>query len=152
MMKKLFFLLVISVFIFAACEEDDPVAEQLKKDIELIEAYLIDSSLVAESTASGLHYIIEEEGIGNYPTLNSIVKVDYKGYLLNGDVFDEGVVNDYPLYRYIDGWQEGMQFFKEGGEGILLIPSGLGYGSDARSGIPANSVLIFEIELINVVN
>ena len=151
-MKKLFFLLVISVFIFAACEEDDPAAEQLKKDIELIEEYLLDSGLVAESTESGLHYIIEEEGIGNYPTLNSIVKVNYKGYLLNGDVFDEGVVNDYPLYRYIDGWQEGMQFFKEGGEGILFIPSGLGYGSDARSGIPANSVLIFEIELINVVN
>ncbi len=151
-MKKLFFLLVISVFIFAACEEDDPAAEQLKKDIELIEEYLLDSGLVAESTESGLHYIIEEEGIGNYPTLNSIVKVDYKGYLLNGDVFDEGVVNDYPLYRYIDGWQEGMQFFKEGGEGILLIPSGLGYGSASKPDIPANSVLIFDVDLINVVN
>lgn len=152
MMKKLFFLLVISVFIFAACEEDDPVAEQLKKDIELIEAYLIDSSLVAESTASGLHYIIEEEGTGNYPNANSIVKVNYIGKLLNGNVFDEGIVNDYPLYVFIEGWQEGIQLFKEGGKGILFIPSGLGYGPASKPDIPANSVLIFDVDLINVVN
>ncbi len=151
-MKKLFFLLVISVFVFAACEEDDPAAEQLKKDIELIEEYLLDSGLVAESTASGLHYIIEEEGIGDYPTLNSIVKVNYKGYLLNGDVFDEGIVNDYPLYVFIEGWQEGIQLFKEEGKGILFIPSGLGYGSVSKPDIPANSVLIFDVDLINVVN
>lgn len=151
-MKKLFFLLVISVFIFAACEEEDPAAEQLKKDIELIEAYLIDSSLVAESTASGLHYIIEEEGTGNYPNLYSIVKVGYTGKLLNGEIFDEGIVNNSPLYGYIEGWQEGIQFFKEGGKGTLFIPSGLGYGSESKPKIPANSVLIFDVDLINVVN
>lgn len=79
------------------CEEDDPAAEQLKKDIELIEAYLHDSSLIAESTASGLYYIIEEEGTGSYPNLYSVIKANYKGMLLNGDVFEEGTVRDYPL-------------------------------------------------------
>ena len=152
MMKKIFFLLVISVFIFAACEKDDPVAEQLKKDIELIEAYLLDNELVAESTESGLHYIIEEEGTGNYPDLNSIVKVNYTGKLLNGEVFDEGTVNNNPLYGYIEGWQEGIKLFKEGGKGTLFIPSGLGYGSTSKTTIPANSVLIFEVDLINVTN
>ncbi|HAF29608.1 MAG TPA: peptidylprolyl isomerase [Bacteroidales bacterium] len=151
-MKKLGFLIIIAIFAFIACEDDDPAAEQLKKDIELIETYLQDSSLVAESTSSGLYYIIEEEGTGNYPNLSSVIRANYKGMLLNGEVFDEGTVKDYPLYVYIKGWQEGMQLFRAGGKGTLFIPSGLGYGSTARSGIPPNSVLIFEVELINVAN
>ena len=151
-MKKLFFLLVISVFIFVACEEDDSAAEQLKKDIELIEEYLLDNGLVAESTESGLHYIIEEEGTGDYPNLYSFVTVGYTGKLLNDDIFNEGTLSDYPLCDLIEGWREGMQLFREGGYGTLFIPSGLGYGSTSKPNIPANSVLIFEVDLINVTN
>lgn len=151
-MKKIFFLAIVAVFAFMACEDDDTASEQLKEDIKLIETYLQDSSLIAESTASGLYYIIEEEGTGNSPNLSSVIIANYKGKLLNGDVIDEGTVKDYPLYEYIKGWQEGLQFFKEGGTGTLFIPSGLGYGSVALPKIPANSVLIFEVELIEVIN
>ena len=151
-MKNVLLLLIMSVFVLVACEKDDTVGDQLKKDIELIEGYLADSSLTAQSTESGLYYIIEEQGTGNNPTLSSIVKVAYTGKLLNGNVFDSGTVNNSPLFNYIDGWQEGIQFFKEGGKGTLFIPSKLGYGSSAQGDIPANSVLIFEIELINVAN
>ena len=151
MMKKLFFLLVILVIVFSACDEDDlSYDEQLAVDIEKIENYLLENNLSAESTESGLHYIIEEEGTGDYPDLNSYVKVDYIGELLNGVVFDEGTINFYPLYSLIEGWREGLQLFREGGSGILFVPSGLGYGSTSNPNIPANSVLIFEVDLVGV--
>ena len=153
MMKKLFFLLVIPVIVFSACDEDDlSYDEQLAVDIEKIENYLLENNLSAESTESGLHYIIEEEGTGNYPSLNSYVKVNYTGKLLSGEVFDEGTIDYYPLYSLIEGWREGMQLFREGGYGTLFIPSGLGYGSTSNTNIPANSVLIFEVELNSVVD
>lgn len=153
-MKKYFLLLIILPFIsLLSCDkDDDSYSEQLNKDIELIKDYLSENGIEAQYTESGLHYIIEEQGTGNYPQLSSIVKVKYTGRLLNGDIFDEGIVNDNPLFIYIEGWKEGLQLFKEGGKGTLFIPSGLGYGSENKTNIPPNSVLIFDIELINVFN
>ena len=151
-MKKLLLLFVlVSSFIFWSCDEDeDTVAEQLEKDIELIENYLADSNLTAIPTDSGLFYYIEEEGIGDRPDVFSFVTVTYTGKLLNGEVFDEGEVKDDPLYTYIKGWWEGIPLFKEGGKGTLYIPSKLGYGAYPKGDIPANSVLIFDIELTYV--
>ena len=151
-MKNLGFIIVIAVFVFMSCNDDDPVAEQLEEDIQLIEAYLETNNLNAQSTSSGLHYIIEKEGNGTYPMLTSIVEVNYKGTLLNGTVFDQGTVSEYPLYGYIQGWHEGIQLFSEGGKGTLFIPSKLGYGTIEKANIPANSVLIFDIQLISVAN
>ncbi|MCK5171634.1 MAG: FKBP-type peptidyl-prolyl cis-trans isomerase [Bacteroidales bacterium] len=155
MMKKAIFFLIFSLIIIAACDDDDDSLsydEQLAVDIEKIENYLLENNLSADSTGSGLHYIIDEEGTGDYPDLESFVKVNYTGTLLNGEVFDEGTIDYYPLYSLIEGWQEGLQLFREGGYGTLFIPSGLGYGSTAQSTIPANSVLIFEVELVGFVN
>ena len=66
--------------------------------------------------------------------------------------FDQSSSNGitFPLSGVIQGWQEGIPLFKEGGSGILLIPSALGYGSQSVGTIPANSVLIFDINLIDV--
>jgi len=151
-MKNLGFIIVITVFVFMSCNDEDPIAEQLEKDIELIEEYLQQNNLIAESTSSGVYYIIEEKGTGDYPSINSIVEVNYKGSLLNGNVFGEGTVKNKPLYSYIKGWQEGIPKFSEGGNGIIIVPSSLGYGSVEKTSIPANSVLIFDIQLISVVN
>ena len=153
-MKKILLIGLVLGFIFSSCDDDDDdsVAEQLKKDIELIETYLTDSNLIAKSTDSGLYYIIEEEGTGDRPDIFSNVTISYTGKLLNGDVFDEGEVSGSPLYKYIEGWQEGIQLFKEGGKGKLFIPSKLGYGAytSPTGSVPANSVLIFDIELTYV--
>lgn len=155
-MKKLLLPLLIIGLFFVSCsdDDDDKVAEQLEKDIELIEQYLADSNLTAQSTKSGLHYIMEEEGTGDTPDVFAYVTVSYTGKLLDGTVFDEGEVSDDPLYRYVEGWKEGIQLFKEGGKGTLFIPSKLGYGSNQKIGtldtIPANSVIIFDFTLDEV--
>ena len=131
----------------------DPISseELLVKDVKKIEDYLAENNLTAQSTASGLHYIIEEPGAGGHPNINSTVTVKYKGYLLNGNVFDESGNSTvtFPLKNLILGWQEGIPLLKEGGKGKFFIPSGLGYGRSGSGSIPGNSVLIFDIELVS---
>ena len=125
-------------------------AEQLAIDIEKITDYLEANQLTAESTSSGVYYIIEEEGTGNYPTLSSTISVEYTGKFLDGSVFDSGTLPDFQLGGLIQGWKEGLQLFKEGSRGKLFIPSGLGYGVADYGPIPGNSVLIFDIYLLAV--
>jgi FKBP-type peptidyl-prolyl cis-trans isomerase FkpA len=154
MMKKLL-LIICSIAILASCDDDEDVRltydEQLKVDIEKIENYLEQKGLTADSTGSGLFYIIDEEGTGSRPTLDSLVVVTFEGRFLDNDqVFDSGTTEEYPLGGYIYGWREGIALFKEGGSGTLYIPSGLGYGAFDYYTIPGNSVLIFDIELIDV--
>jgi len=148
-MKKITFLLFAVVLTFAGCKKQSNV------DRDLIIEYIDEHNLDAHSTASGLYYVIEEEGIGTHPNVFSLVMVKYKGYLLDGTVFDETLANEpiqFQLHQVIPGWQEGIQKFKTEGSGKLLIPSELGYGSDEQSDIPANSVLIFDIELLSFEN
>ncbi|MEO1260522.1 MAG: FKBP-type peptidyl-prolyl cis-trans isomerase [Bacteroidota bacterium] len=118
-----------------------------------INQYLTENSLMADSSTTGLRYIIEDEGIGNAkPTLADEVTVDYKGYLLDGTVFDEPADPvEFQLSGVIAGWREGIQLFKKGGKGMLFIPSSLGYGTQPPTGsnIPPNAALVFEIELID---
>ena len=76
----------------------------------------------------------------------------YKGYLLDGTVFDETPGSDartFFLYQVIRGWQIAIPLLQKNGKGTFFIPSGLAYGPFERPGIPANSVLIFETELVN---
>lgn len=148
-MKKLFYLSVCVFIIGLSCTKVPLSFEEQKiADNDKILQYLADNNLTAESTASGLHYIIEEPGSGPKPTINSTVEVTYNGYLLNGDVFDARTTS-FPLANVIAGWQEGIPLFRKGGKGVLFIPSYLGYGSQAQGPIPGSSVLIFDIELLD---
>jgi len=99
-----------------------------------------------------LYYVVNNIGNGDIPDINSIVTVAYKGTLTDGTIFDQSGSGGatFPLSNVIQGWQEGIPLFSEGGSGILLIPSALGYGGQAVGSIPANSVLIFEVTLLNV--
>lgn len=123
---------------------------QLDEDIIL--QYISDNNLNAEPTGSGLYYVINSTGNGEFPNINSLVTVAYKGTLTDGTTFDQSSSNGitFPLSNVIQGWQEGIPLFSEGGSGILLIPSALGYGSQSVGNIPENSVLIFEVTLLNV--
>jgi len=127
-------------------------SEKIMKDNQQeITNYLAANNLKAESTASGLHYIITREGDGNHPSASDQVRVDYKGYFTDGKTFDSsydrGESISFGLNQVISGWTEGIPLLSKGGAGTFLIPSHLGYGSMPQRGIPANTVLIFDVEL-----
>jgi FKBP-type peptidyl-prolyl cis-trans isomerase FkpA len=153
--KTRFFLFSLSVFCLlssslVSCTKTS-TAEQDKKDDDAITSYLSQHSIDATKTSSGLYYSIEDLGTGMQVSSNNTVYMKYKAYLLDGTVFDENKIGtNITLPNTIKGWQEGIPKFKVGGKGKLFIPSKLGYGTEAVGKIPANSVLIFEVEVIEI--
>ena len=152
MMRKIFALSLLLVFAFACTKEKDVDFSAIDKQI--IEDYLKAKNLTAQTTASGLYYIISAPGGSVHPGLSSSVSAKYKGYLADGTVFDQTTTAPitFPLNRVIKGWQEGLQLIGEGGKIKLLIPSRLGYGDEVVGTIPRNSVLIFDVELVSVIS
>ncbi len=149
-MKRISLILLIILPVLISCKKEDDYRD---RDDEIIRNYLEAEGLTAQKSASGLYYIIENPGNFPKPTINSVVIVHYSGMLTNKKVFDSTTGDNparFPLSGVIDGWKEGIQYFGEGGSGWLFIPSHLGYGSTIQPGIPANSVLIFQIHLIKV--
>ena len=104
---------------------------------------------------SGLQYKVVKEGTGNTPTANDKVKTHYRGTLINGTEFDSSYKRNMPaefgVTKVIKGWTEALQLMKVGGKWELYIPANLAYGQPGRPGIPPNSTLIFEIELLEIV-
>jgi len=105
-------------------------------------------------TASGLQYKVLEEGKGKPVKVDEIVVVNYKGNLVDGKEFDSSYKRnqpaEFPVKGVIPGWQEGLQLMKKGGKAMFFVPPELGYGDRPNQNIPANSVLIFEVELLDV--
>jgi FKBP-type peptidyl-prolyl cis-trans isomerase FkpA/FKBP-type peptidyl-prolyl cis-trans isomerase FklB len=110
-----------------------------------------------ETTASGLQYQVLQAGTGARPKTSDVVRVNYKGTLLDGTVFDDssqhGGEAEVPLSRVVPGWQEGIALMPIGSKYRLWIPASLGYGERGTPGgpIPPNSTLVFEIELLGIV-
>jgi FKBP-type peptidyl-prolyl cis-trans isomerase FkpA len=124
---------------------------QAEEDEETIQGYLSDKKLTAIKHASGLHYIINAPGSGDNPNLSNKVRVHYKGFLTDGRQFD-GTTKDpveFDLAGLITGWQIGIPLIKRGGDIKLILPSYLAYGTKSAGIIPPNSVLIFDIQLID---
>lgn len=108
-----------------------------------------------ETTPSGLVYRSLKEGTGPSPAASDTVKVHYRGTLPDGKEFDSsyarGQPAEFPLNGVIRCWTEGVQKMKVGGKARLTCPPGIAYGNRAVGGvIPANSTLVFEIELLDV--
>jgi len=147
---KFFPFLVAVMLLFTSCLKDN---NQPEIDDKIITDYLVSKQLTAIKDPSGLYYMITLTGTGTAPTTASTVEVKYKGSLVNGTVFDQTDADEtftYALSGLILGWQIGIPLMKEGGKATLFIPSRLGYGESNMGTIPPNSVLIFEIELIDV--
>ena len=152
-----YILLAFVSLLFVSCFPDlksdietQPVDYTVQNEKEITD-YIAKNNLDAQKSNTGLYYVITEPGTGKQPTANSDVRVAYKGYFTSGKIFDqskpEGI--DFGLYQVIKGWTEGIQYFKEGGSGVLLVPAHLGYGN-GRPGIPGGSVLVFDVKLIKV--
>lgn len=105
-------------------------------------------------TASGLKYVIVKEGAGKNPTATNSVTVHYIGTLTDGTQFDSSIDRGepatFPLNAVIPGWTEGLQYMKEGGTAVFFLPPEIAYGQRNLPGIPANSTLMFWVELIQV--
>lgn len=146
-----YFLTLLTLLMIISCSEDETV-NYTKTNEEEILKYIDDHNLDAQKSSTGLYYVIDKLGEGAQPNVNSNVTVKYKGYFSNGEVFDQSDSNGitFNLQQVIAGWTEGITYFKEEGKGILLIPSRLGYGDNDRGSIPGGSVLIFDIELLDV--
>ena len=108
-----------------------------------------------EKTASGIVITMLKEGKGISPKSSDTVKVHYRGTLTTGKEFDSsygrGQPATFPLDRVIPCWTEGVQMIKVGGKAKLVCPPNLAYGSRGVPGIPPDSTLIFEVELLEIV-
>ena len=107
-----------------------------------------------KKTESGLLYQVEKEGTGEAPKDSDTVVVNYKGTLTDGTEFDNSYTRGEPLSFRLDGvipgWTEGLKHVKKGGKIKLVIPPQLAYGANGVPGIPANSTLVFEVELLDI--
>jgi FKBP-type peptidyl-prolyl cis-trans isomerase FklB len=103
---------------------------------------------------SGLQYKVIKKGTGKTPTAADKVKTHYRGTLIDGTEFDSSYKREpvvFGVTKVIKGWTEALQLMKEGAKWELYIPANLAYGERGRPKIPANSTLIFEIELLEIV-
>lgn len=155
-MKKYLLLLSALIIGISSCKKDSSTfnaAAQAATDDGLIKTYIAANNINATKDASGLYYSVVTPGTGEYPTSSSTVSVNYSGKLLNGSVFANLSNLTSPLSGLIKGWQIGIPHINTGGRILLIIPSGLAYGnSSPGTSIPANSILVFTIDLISFTN
>lgn len=158
----------------AMVKEQEKAAERAKtllvEEAKTIDAFLAKNKLKGQKTASGLVYVIEKEGTGDSTTVGSTLYVNYAGYLLDGPLFDtsypelakannmfseerpyEPLPVNVGVGQVIPGWDEGLMLLKKGSKAKLIIPSPLGYGEGgAGAMIPANSILVFDVEVTDI--
>ena len=122
---------------------------------QMIADYLAAQNISARKHGSGLYYYISQQGTGDSPNNCSSIVINYTGHLASGSKFDEGKNVAFTLGSLIEGWKIGLPLIQKGGKIKLYIPPSLGYGSsDIRDNngnvvIPANSMLIFDITLLD---
>ena len=161
-MKKVLSLVLglSALLVFANCDNDEvfDAEEQLVVDARLIDEYLTTNGLTAQvDEASGIRYVITQQGSGDNAAFGNSVEVNYRGYLLDGTEFDtsEGRGTfSFVLGRrdVIEGWDVGFQLLNKGTIATLFIPSGLAYGNSRgpANNLPLNSVLIFDVTVVDI--
>jgi FKBP-type peptidyl-prolyl cis-trans isomerase len=155
-MNKITTFLLAFAFIMtiSSCNKDSE--DVFDEQVIEIQQYMTDEGLtgIEVEGSEGLYYTITTAGTGvDYPTEDSEVTVHYVGRLLDGTKFDSSYDRGQPftsaLSSVISGWRIGIPKFRKGDVGKLIIPSKYGYGSSSTGTIPGNSVLVFDIELID---
>lgn len=103
-----------------------------------------------KTTASGLQYEVIVEGKGPKPLATDTVTVNYAGTFIDGKSFDKNNGISFPLNGVITGWTEALQLMPLGSKYKLYIPYQLAYGLNDNGPIPGGSVLVFEVELVDI--
>lgn len=135
-------------------------AAQRKIDEKKLQEYFLKNDLHPKKGSGGMYYSIAKEGTGRQILIGEVVKMNYTGRLLDGTVFDsntdpkfrhqEPFVTEIGAGRVIKGWDKGIQLLKKGTVATLYIPSIMGYGEEGAARIPANSILVFDVEVLDV--
>ena len=145
---KIIFLAILVVTLFSCNTYSDNQIEDFDTEIK---TYIKKNKIEYESSVSGLYFKIKEEGDGDYIQAKDVVSFTYKGTFLNGEVFDEQTSPvEFGVVELIAAWKEIMYKLKVGGKASLICPPQLGYGNHDLDDIPANSILLYQIEIINV--
>ena len=155
-MKKLLLLFLgLVAFTCFSCKDNSlTYEEQLAVDKGIIDAYLVEKGISADSTDSGLRYVITDLGNNDNvkPTLSSTVTVKYKGYFLDGEVFDQtngAELAQFGVSGVVSEFSQSLRLLNKKGKGTFYLPSGLAYGANGSSSIPPNTPLVFDIELVD---
>lgn len=149
---QLFVLLLSGLLIQIGCkkkENCDAVTIQApESEITILRNHLTTYGITATEDYRGFFYVIINPGGSDKPSVCDDVKVNYVGRFLNGTVFDQANGASFGLQKLIVGWQEGIPLIGAGGKIRLYLPPTLAYGSSGSGSIPANSNLIFDIDLL----
>ncbi|GAB3332660.1 hypothetical protein GCM10027299_39410 [Larkinella ripae] len=159
-MKKYGFVLIALTLIAGGCLQSNveqtpcnpaPVTVKAPQaEITALKNFIDTSKITATADDRGFYYTIHAPGTGEKPTVCSAVTVNYVGRLTTGSTFDSGNGIRFGLGQLITGWQEGIPLIAPGGSITLYLPPSLAYGSQAVGSIPANSILVFKIDLVGV--
>ncbi|MDR7129805.1 FKBP-type peptidyl-prolyl cis-trans isomerase [Algoriphagus sp. 4150] len=151
-------------------KREERAKERLLEEDKIIQEFVKEKGLDAQKTESGLYYVIEKEGTGEPVSAGATMRVNYAGYLIDGTLFDTSIeslakennafIEGRPyealpvtvgMGQVIPGWDEGLLLLKKGSKAKFIIPSPLGYGENAMGAkIPANSVLVFDVDVADV--
>lgn len=155
-MKKYGFILLFCSLLLGGCQQTSQTpctqatvtTEAPPEEVNSLKQYIETNNISATADKRGFYYRIQKTGSGTKPTVCSSVTVNYAGKLTNGEEFDSGRGVSFGLDQLIVGWQEGIPLVAPGGSITLYLPPSLAYGSQEQNGIPANSILVFTIDLI----
>jgi|688.fasta_scaffold04732_19 FKBP-type peptidyl-prolyl cis-trans isomerase len=151
-LKPIFLLGLFAILLTHACKKkencDAITTVAPEAEVTTLRNHLTTFGISATEDYRGFFYVISNPGGDEKPTVCDDVKVNYVGRLLNGNVFDQGNGVSFGLDGLIVGWQEGIPLIGAGGKIKLYLPPSLAYGSNANGSIPANSSLIFDIDLL----
>ncbi len=147
-MKTVYSFLILSMLLLS-CNKIDTTQDAI--DDKIITDYLSVNKINATKTISGLYYKVEAIGSGKKVNSSNTIYLKYTGKLTNDSIFDKNINGTYlSLKTAINGFREGLTYFNVGGKGKLFIPSKLAYGKNSVGKVPSNSVLIFDLEVIEI--
>jgi FKBP-type peptidyl-prolyl cis-trans isomerase FkpA len=154
-MKKLFLISIAALLILntGCLKSSECKPKSVQSEEGTITTYAAANGITAIRHSSGLYYQIIAPGSGVTATMSSKIFVTYTGKLLNGTIFDQQAnssLTGFLLAQMIPGWQIGIPLIQKGGQIKLIVPSSMAYGCVGQGPIPANSILYFDITLVDV--